>query len=269
MVAVPGAGTEVFFWLSSAVVGLVTLRKGSQHGLFIGLWAILPAMVLAWLKFPSALMCLLTCFVMAAVLRLTQQWPVALIAGAATSLLMAVILQFGFSPYLQSILDIIKPVLEQMFAESAQSEVLNEMFAKFGTQELAGSYAVGASAFAVISLALARYWQAELYNPDGFGEEFRGLRFKAPIAFGLLILALILFSAEGYKLWSWICLLPLVVAGLGLLHWLVRQSGGSSMMIGLLYASLLIFDPVKQLVCALALADSVVNIRRLRSSPAE
>jgi len=267
IVAVPGAGTEVFFWLSGAVIALVTLRMGLQQGFYILLWALLPAMVLAWIKFPAALICLVASFVMAAVLRSTAQWATALIAGTATCLLFAVGLQFGFTEYLGDILGMIKTVFEQVMANSpgknAEAES-GKMLAALGTSDLAGIFAAGAGMFATLAVVLGRHWQAQLYNPGGFGEEFRAIRLRMPVAIGLVLFASLLFSVPEYRLWTWICLLPLLVGGIGLVHWMVRESGRSKGLLVAFYFLLLVFAPANQLVCALAVVDSMVNIRRLR-----
>ena len=42
-VAVLGAGTLMFSWLSAAVLALVTLRKGPAEGGYLLAWAALPA----------------------------------------------------------------------------------------------------------------------------------------------------------------------------------------------------------------------------------
>ena len=44
-VAVLGAGSLLFGWLSAAAVALVTLRKGVTDGSWLVLWALLPALL--------------------------------------------------------------------------------------------------------------------------------------------------------------------------------------------------------------------------------
>lgn len=261
MVAVTGVAIEFFFWVSGAVVALVTMRKGTQHGVMLLLWSMLPAAVLAWLKFPGALLCLLASFVMAVVLRTTQQWSTALLAGAACSLASAVVMQFAFPAYVESILELFRTVFEQLLKDAPNNKPLEEAIAGVTTQQVAGSISAGAGLFAVVALVLGRYWQASLYNPGGFGEEFRALRFRKPMAVGLVLLALVLLSSEQYRLWAWMCLLPLVVAGIGLVHYLVNRYSGSKGLLAGFYFLLLTIAPVTQLVCALALADSFINIR--------
>ncbi len=262
VVAITGVAIEFFFWVSGAVIALVTMRKGPQHGLMLLLWSLLPAAVLAWLKFPGALLCLLASFLMAMVLRTTQQWSTALLAGAACSLVSAIVLQFVFPGYVESILELFRSVFEQLLKGAPSNKPLEEAIAGVTTQQVAGSFSAGAGLFAVLSLVLGRYWQASLYNPGGFGEEFRALRFRKPVAIGLVLLGLLLLSSEHYRLWAWMCLLPLLFSGIGLVHWLVNRYSGSGGLLAGFYFLLLTIAPVTQLVCALALADSFIDIRQ-------
>ncbi|MEM8501326.1 MAG: hypothetical protein AAF542_25165 [Pseudomonadota bacterium] len=268
-VAMAGVAIEFLFWVSGAVIALVTMRKGSQHGAMLLLWSMLPAAVLAWLKFPGALLCLLASFLMAVVLRTTQQWSTALLAGAACSMASAIVLQFAFPGYVESILELFRAVFEQLFKGSTSNKPLEDAIAGVTTEQVAGAISAAAGFFAVVSLVLGRYWQASLYNPGGFGEEFRALRFRKPMAVGLVLLGLLLMSSEHYRLWAMMCLLPLVISGIALVHWLVnRYSGSGGLLVGF-YFLLLTIAPVTQLVCALALADSFIDIRQRQSKNSE
>ena len=51
--------------------------------------------------------------------------------------------------------------------------------------QIAGMLGAGTAAMmSVLCLLLARYWQAALYNPGGFGEEFRALQYSPPVSAG-------------------------------------------------------------------------------------
>lgn len=265
LVAVLGAGTEFLFWLSGAVIALVTMRKGAQQGLVVLLWALLPAAVLAWVKTPLVLMCLLACYVMAVVLRMTMQWSTALLAGTACTMVFAILLQLGFADYLQVILDNAKALLENMLQGPRDQETFDLFFANLGTTALAGSFSAAGGISAVCALALGRYWQASLYNPGGFGDEFRALRFKPWVALGLLGLALLLYASTTYAMWAGICLIPLLVAGIALVHDLVRKNGGARGLLVAFYFLLLVVLPATYMVCALAVVDSLIDIRRIRA----
>jgi hypothetical protein len=116
---------------------------------------------------------------------------------------------------------------------------------------------------AVLCLLLARYWQAALYNPGGFGEEFRELYYPPMVAVALAlgIVALAALGAE-YRTWAMICALPLTFAGIGLVHARARHRGQGRGWLTGFYLAWLFFDPVKLLVVFVAIADSWMNFRR-------
>ena len=63
----------------------------------------------------------------------------------------------------------------------------------------------------ILCLFVSRWWQAMLYNPGGFGEEFRQLRLDVRAA-GLSIIAFIvaLYLPTEYRFWAELMVLPLV-----------------------------------------------------------
>lgn len=113
-----------------------------------------------------------------------------------------------------------------------------------------------------LCVLLARYWQASLYNPGGFGQEFRGLYYPPGVAAALLVSALALFALGAqYSSWAVMILLPLTFSGLALCHaWGKRRQWGAGLLTGF-YLAWLLFDPVKILVVIAAVADSWMRFR--------
>ncbi len=110
---------------------------------------------------------------------------------------------------------------------------------------------------------LARYWQAALYNPGGFGEEFRALRYPPALAMGLAlgVIAVASLGAE-YRTWAMIGAVPLTFAGVALVHARVKHRGqGTGWLVGF-YLAWLFFDPVKLVVVFAAIADSWLDFRQ-------
>jgi hypothetical protein len=71
-VAVLGAGSLLFGWLSAAAVALVTLRKGVTDGSWLVLWALLPALLAGWISGDiGSIILLLGTYLLAVVLRVT------------------------------------------------------------------------------------------------------------------------------------------------------------------------------------------------------
>jgi hypothetical protein len=119
----------------------------------------------------------------------------------------------------------------------------------------------------VLCLLLARYWQAALYNPGGFGAEFRALYYPATVSSVLVVAALALYGlGVQYSTWAMICLIPLTFAGLALVHARSVLTGRGKGWLTMFYIAWVFFDPVKLLVVVFAIADSWLNFRQ-RWSP--
>jgi hypothetical protein len=263
LITVIGAGSLLFSPISAAVLALVTLRKGAGEGAWLLFWALLPAGSLVYLYGDSGpLSLLLAVMVLALVLRNTVNLPLAVLVsvpvGAAIGLAMV-----GFAGvYLDQIAAYFGEflaTLEQQLSQGDQNVVL----ARPTPVQIAGMLGAGTAMTAVLCLLLARYWQAALYNPGGFGEEFRELYYPPMVAVALAlgIVALAALGAE-YRTWAMICALPLTFAGIGLVHARARHRGQGRGWLTGFYLAWLFFDPVKLLVVFVAIADSWMNFRR-------
>jgi len=263
MVSVAGAGSLFFCWISAAVLALVTLRKGAGAGAGLLAWALLPSGALLYAYGDSGpLTMLVGTTVLAMVLRATMSLPTAVLAsipvGAITGL---ALVAFG-GQYLDQIVDIFGQFLttmEQQLSQGGEPIVL----AKPNATQVAGMMGAGTAVSSVLCLLLARYWQAALYNPGGFGEEFKALYYP-PVVTMTLALATIAIASLGaeYRTWAMICVLPLALAGLALVHARVEARGQGRGWLTGFYVAWVIFDPIKLLVVFAAIADSWFNFRQ-------
>ena len=155
------------FWFSGAIVALVTLRRGLSPALPVLVAAVVPA-GWWWIQgdaIPLASVLLVT--LMAVVLRARMRWSEALLAGMLAA---AAMIQFGiFVPAGGAGL-----LLEQLRQSSVEIDrMLTELARQgFDTEQLAtlvigGVTGLMVSLAAIGCLALARAWQAGLYNPGG------------------------------------------------------------------------------------------------------
>lgn len=263
MVTVAGAGSLLFCWISAAVVALVTLRKGAGQGAWLMAWALLPAGTLVYVYGDSGpLTLLLGTMVLAMVLRATMNLSLAVLAsvavGGVTGLAM---LAFG-SEQLQQIVAYLGEFLatfEQQLSQGDEKIVL----ARPDVGQVAGMLGVGTAITSVLCLLLARYWQAALYNPGGFGEEFRALYYPPVITLALALGAIALASlGQEYRSWAMLCVLPLAFAGLALVHARAAWRGQGTGWLTGFYVAWVVFDPVKLLVVFAAIADSWFNFRQ-------
>ena len=264
LVTVAGAGSLMLCWISAAVVALVILRKGVGQGGWLLLWALLPAGALLLMFGDSGpLALLISTTVLAVVLRGTVSLPFAVLASVPIGALTGLgLLLFGQSLLEQMVgfFDQFLSNLEQQLSDNGGNAV---ELVRPTVVQIAGMMGAANAAIAVACLLLARWWQAALYNPGGFAEEFRALYFPPAMAAMMTLAALALASLGAeYRTWAVIALIPLHFAGLALVHARVAWRGqGSGWLVGF-YLAWLFFDPVKLLVVFAAIADSWFRFRQ-------
>src|SRR5690606_362748 len=121
---------------------------------------------------------------------------------------------------------------------------------------------------ALISLMIGRYWQAGLYNPGGFRQEFHQLRLPVMASIGLLVLVVLA------RLWPSLAMLSPVasgawlVAGLALVEGVVgaRRAGGG-WLIGIYVVLFLFLRSACPLIMFLGVGGGLLAFRsRMRRS---
>lgn len=242
--------------LSPALVGLIILRHGWQEGLKVLVWAVLPAIAWAVIGDFAHIVVLLGVSALAVVLRETGSWQLTLLASMLVGVFAELMLK-----------------LNPAFVEALQQQLtvmMNsaEMQAQMGGQEIPDMGILLSSLFGVMSmtlsltlLMLARWWQAQLYNPGGFGREFRQLRLSYKTS-SVLLLMFLLASVGTPVLQGWIMyfLLPLFFAGLALVHGVVEIRQIPRFWLIMFY--LLLLSPMLvQLVTLAAVIDSWYDFR--------
>lgn len=265
-VAVAGIIVPFFVWLSAAVVGLVALRRSAQDTFIVLGWALLAAlMVLLWQGDPGPLTALIGTTAAAMVLRWTRSWPLALMALAGVAVISALLLNvFGGSLVAEltaALNQLVAKVREQMPAEQAQA--LGDLV----PAQIAGLLGLRSESLAVVALLLARWWQAQLYNPGGFRDEFHRLRLPPVVAIGLIGGgALMLVFGREYMVWAAAFALPFLVAGFALVHGVAGLRGwGRLPLVALYVAWIVLWEIVTATLLLLALIDSWWDFRaRLR-----
>jgi hypothetical protein len=262
-VVIVGASIVLFCWISAAVLALVTLRKGAGAGAWLFMWALLPTGALLYTYGDSGPLALLaSTMVLALVLRSTVSLSLAVLSAVGTGVVTGLVLVVFTPAYLDQIAALFGDLLtswEQRLAQGGQVVTLPRP----GAGQIAGMLGAGTAMTSVLCLLLARYWQAALYNPGGFGVEFRALYYPAAVSSVLVVAALVLSSlGSQYSTWAMICLIPMTFAGLGLIHARAHLRGQGSGWLTWFYIAWLILDPVKLLVVFFAIADSWLNFRQ-------
>jgi hypothetical protein len=259
--------------ISSAVVALATLRQGPREGALVMGIAGLGSAGLAWLVLGApwpALGFLVVLWVplWALALALRETGNLALVVQAAALLGLLILLGiYGVTgnPAAQWVA-LMEPLraglVEGEVVSEAASRVLVEALAKWMT----GAFAASLYAQFLMALFIGRWWQALLYNPGGFGREFRDLRLHPALAW--LALALVVVRVlRPEAVWPFdlmVLLAPLLLLqGLAVLHAVRVALGAGIGWLVALYVLLVVALPYAEgLVCALGLADLWLDLRR-------
>ncbi|MGB5825743.1 MAG: hypothetical protein WBH22_04810 [Pseudomonas mandelii] len=261
----------LLYWLGAAAGCLVLLRRGLKVAIGVLALGLLPALIW-WLYSddPRALLVLLGSSSLALVLRASESWNRVLLVSIAMGVVFAVVLGTVFAPQIEMLAQALIKVMPSLLGDVYQKLSVDEQahFASLIAPVLTGLIAALLQIVSVLSLIVGRYWQALLYNPGGFGREFRAIRF--PLLPAMLLLAFMLLGPNigpQMAMLTPLCSVPLVFAGLALIHGLVAQKRLARFWLVGLYVTLLLFmQLIYPLLVVLAIVDSLIDFRG-RSTP--
>ncbi len=258
-------------YLSGAALGLVTLRHGSREGLLVmGLAALLfalPALVSAGsgVALIFAAVVWLPVWLLALLLRQSVSLPLVVVGAALLGALSVVVIHVALADpeaWWRGKLELLQPILSEAG--------WNELDIRQGLDVLAGAMtAMLAGAVMItplISLFIARWWQALLYNPGGWRKEFHQLRLPVSLVWvAAAVVIVALATSGGVQRFAADLLLLVMLAyllqGLGVIHNLVHRRGLSGGWLVGLYALLLILPQTVMLVAVVGVVDTWADFR--------
>ncbi|MDB2409068.1 hypothetical protein N9W57_00405 [Pseudomonadales bacterium] len=263
--------TLLLAWLGCAAVALVILRRGLQASASVFLLVLLLAAVWAYTGNIIPLSTLLCTSALAVALRMTRSWSIVITLTPFVIMTWAVALLVFASDYVAQLLvyaeqglDVFKEQLALASANGGNKDVAEQLLAQM--PPLTAAHLVGNLAFmqmllTLMSLLTARWWQAKLYNPGGFQQEFYQLRLsRANIL--VLVAGLVLFSIiEGYHQWTWLFAIPIIIVGIALIHALVALKQLSRPWLIGFYLLFVTFAPIVPLLMMAVIADSALDFR--------
>ncbi|MGX5221013.1 hypothetical protein ACVTMO_20535 [Pseudomonas segetis] len=265
LVVVGSAALPLLFWLSAAAGCLVLLRRGLSDALGILAWALLPA--IGWWYFgePRTLLVLLGALGLGLLLRSSMSWNRVLLCSVALGLVYGLVLGAVFREPIDAMAGELKQLMPQMLDGVYQQMSVDERarLDSLIAPVLTGLLAALLQIVSLLSLMLGRYWQALLYNPGGFGREFRTLKLPPPLAM-LLLVGMLLGPNLGPQMamLTPLCSVPLAFAGIALIHGLVAQGRMSKFWLVGLYITLLLFMQLTYpLLVVIAIVDSLFDFR--------
>ena len=258
--------------LSSATLALATLRQGPVEGLLVGLFAGLASGLFAFAALGSPLPALgfalalwLPVWALAVMLRNSGSPALTVTTAGLMGLAILIGLKVGVADPAAYWAELMEPVRQGLIKGGILTDAESQALILEVARWMTGAFAATFYFQALLALFLGRWWQSLLYNPGGFGAEFRDLRLgKGLGVLGLALMAFILVKGENQ--WAadlLILITPLfLLQGLALIHWLVKaMQANRGWLIGLYALFLLALPHAQVLTAGLGLADIWVNVR--------
>ena len=262
---------------SNAAIALITLRKGWQQGVAFTLLATLTLVLISVILQQSAgsgviagLINWLPMVLLASALAMTKSWGKTLLlilAFSAIGVLLFHLIHPDASAYWKPMLEQMKPFLQKMQQANQTSGNIGKSLDETinnAANWMTGTFAAALAIISILSLIIARNWQARLYNPGGFGEEFRQIRIgkQASIA---LVVAIVIAVLSGNQLIVELIMVGIAIflfQGLSLAHAMVKKRGmNTRWLIGLYILMFLLPIQMIVLLATFGIIDNFADFR--------
>ncbi len=264
-------------YLSAAAVGLVTLVQGPKEGLLNVAGAMLFVAVMMGMATGQPLVAggfsismWLPAFLLAWVLYLSRSFALVLIINAVLGwglitvvyLLLPDPAGWWYGYFTEQVVPAMKQVGMEIPDEAAFTETL-----KHSSRLMTGVLVAFISLGVAISLVIARWWQALLFRPGAFGEEFRRLRLGKPIsAIGIVLVLLSTMVSGQLQEWSLNLLLVGIVLfmfqGLAVGHAWAKQRAANQAWLVAMYVIIVFTIPYGGMFAAvIGLLDNGMDFR--------
>ncbi len=258
-------------YLSGAVAGLVTLRHGSREGLTVLAIAALLIAIPALFSGSSGLVVIfgavvwMPAWALAVVLRQTVSLPTTFLVAASFGVVCIAVVHGMFvdpAEWWRGKLELLRPMLIEAGWKPADVEANVNTLAGAMTAMLAAAVMITP----LISLFIARWWQALLYNPGGWRQEFQQVRLPAKLVWvAVAVVTVAWFTGGSVQTFTAdlliVVLLLYLLQGLSVIHNLVNCRGLNVAWLVGLYALLLILPQAVMLVAGLGFTDTWLNYR--------
>ncbi|WP_430008985.1 DUF2232 domain-containing protein [Methylophaga lonarensis] len=264
-------------YLASGVIVLATLRIGPVEGAKVLAAALLVAIIAASLileQYSLALIMFVTSWLpvygITLVLGYSRSMTLSLLASAGLGIAVVLAIHLFIAEPAAWWFGMLTPLMELLQGtdgwqlDQAQTQALFSEIAKLMTGLMAAAVMLNV----VIGLLIGRAWQASLYDPGAFGNEFCQIRLGKPAALlttALLLLTLLSLPAGLQFIVDCLPVMLVVFAlqGIAIAHALVRQRNKSKFWLIAMYVMLVFMLPQMVLLLAmLGVIEQWVNFRK-------
>ncbi|MFT2110235.1 hypothetical protein [Marinomonas sp. 2405UD68-3] len=256
----------LMFWLASAILGLVVLRKGIAEAIPVLAWGGLPAVMLWFYQGDAtAFIVLIQVMLLGYLLRTKMSWAFVLTAASFLALLGVFLLPVLMPGLLNLLIEMVQLFLNEQKVEMPdKGTIFNQVVVALSTVQVF---------VAVTALFLSRKWQAALYNPGGLRDEFHQLRL--PVVSVLLLGSMILLGeslGEAFYVLTQVSVPVFVLVGIAIVHGIVakKRIGIIGLVVFYLVGLFVLSVYFTKLLIVLAVADAFIDIRgRIQEKPTD
>ena len=260
-------------WLSGAAVALVTLVNGHRNGLLVTVIAGIGTAVLSGLilSIPElaiyyVLLVWLPVVMVAVVLRQTVSLVLCLQLIAGVSLLGILVLYVFFPDFGEIWRSSLDMMADDLIANSngtldkEQLQLVIDQVVSLLPGFFASSFMIGT----MLSLYMARWWQAVIYNPGGFGKEFRAINLGKATALIALAIAITasLIKADIFNAMLLVVFALYLNQGVAVLHAVFAGKQFHAVWLFMIYLLMFFVPHIVVLLALAGLADTWIDFRR-------
>lgn len=259
--------------VSSATVALVTLRRGAFEGLYVLACSSVAAGLLGFLaigNYQFALLYVMVLWLPVWLISIVLREGRHLSLAVEIAILIGVLGVMGFYLFTSEPAAMWKAVLSQMVPADAPVVDIQRTIDTLA-HYMTGIVAAGSVFGLLFGLFLGRWWQANLYNPGGFKQEFLALDTKPRLSIGSVAVVAIALASPGMIseiAWNISILLFVLytVTGTAVLHTVFAGKKLGRFMVPMLYITLFLIPHAMLLVALVGLSDPWLNLRNKKSN---
>ncbi len=256
----------LMFWLAAAILGLVVLRKGVAEAIPVLAWGGLPSIMLWFYQGDAtAFIVLVQVMLLGYLLRTKISWAFVLTVASFLALAGVFLLPLLMPSLLNLLIEMVQLFLnEQQVEIPDKGTIFNQVVVALSTVQVFVS---------VVSLFLARKWQAALYNPGGLRNEFHQLRL--PMVSVLLLGSMVLLGeslGEAFYVLTQVAVPVFVLVGVAIVHGIVakKRIGIIGLVVFYLIGLFVLNVYFTKLLIILAIADAFIDFRgRIQEKPTD
>lgn len=257
--------------LSGAALALVALRLGAYSGGNVLMWSALVMILLStvitgqiWFGLAYSVVQWLPVLLIALLLRQTVSLAftlqTALVIGLVAVVAMRILVPDTETLWAALLDNVVRPALVSAEIPAAS---INALLAS-AAEVMNGGFTAAMLLSLALTLLLARWWQALLYNPGGFREEFTGLQFGYPLAGFALMLAAgaVLTHTPLFIELTMVVAVVFFLQGMALTHAVIAASSHTTLWLIGVYGLLLVALP--HMMAGLSLMGAVDGFANFR-----